>query len=224
MAAARPHRLLARATAFSYACAGCGRCCHDKRITLSPYELLRLAAAKGVTTRTILEEHSTESGTALRFDEPGGCTFLQDGRCGVHGGRPLACRLYPLGRTLDADGIEAFIEVAPHPETEGIYGEDGTVDAWVAAQGARPFIEAAQKTYALFERLIALVDHGSVSTALGTSDPVASDWLDVDAVVTRACAEKKQLVPSDVEERFEIYLGALERWIDAESAREQVRP
>jgi Fe-S-cluster containining protein len=160
-----------------------------------------------------------ESGTALRFDEPGGCTFLREGRCTVHGGRPLACRLYPLGRTLNAEGVEAFIEIAPHPETEGVYGVDGTVDGWVAAQGVRPFIDAAQKTYALFERLIALVDHGSVSAALGTSDPVASDWLDVDEVVTRACAEKKQLVPTDVEERYVIYLAALERWIDAETER-----
>lgn len=159
-----------------------------------------------------------ESGTALLYSTvPGAeattCTFLHDGRCVAHGGRPLACRLYPLGRSLNAEGVEAFLEVPPHPATEGLYGEDGTALSYISAQGALPFIEASRKTYALFERLIALTPHDAVVEALGTSEAVASEWLDVDLIVARVCERTGRLAPSDVEERFAIYLEELDRWI-----------
>ena len=32
-----------RKSAFSYACNACGLCCHEKVITLSPYDVLRIA-------------------------------------------------------------------------------------------------------------------------------------------------------------------------------------
>ncbi len=211
-------RLLARTSAFSYACGGCGRCCHDKRITLSVYEVARLAAARGTTTTEILASHTAESGTVLRFG-PDGCTFLEGGSCTVHSGRPLACRLYPLGRYVDADGAESFLEVTPHPETEGVYGEAGTVGGWVEAQGALPYIDAAARTYAQLERLFALVDDAAVGDALTSDAAVASDWLDVDAVVARASTERGQPEPTDVEARFTLYLDALGRWIDAQRAK-----
>lgn len=209
------HRVLARSSPFSYECGGCGRCCHGKRITLSVYELARLAAARGTTTSEILAAHTAESGTVLRFG-PNGCTFLEGGRCSVHAGRPLACRLYPIGRYLAPDGQESFVEVEPHPETEGAYGDAATIADWIAAQGAAPYIDAAAKTYALLQRLFDLVEDGAVRAALTSDAPVASDWLDVDAVVTRASAERGEPEPTNVEARFTVYLNALERWIDAQ--------
>jgi len=210
-------RLATADEAFSYACNGCGRCCHDKRIAVSPYEIARLAETRGTSTGTILANHTAESGTVLRFTETG-CTFLVGGQCTVHAGRPLVCRLYPLGRYVDPDGRATFVEVEPHPESEGIYGADGTVADWLAAQGALPYIEAAKRTFERFEKLLALVDRDAIAAALGTAEPVASDWLDVDAVVARASAAAGVPVPSDVEARYAMYLDALDRWIDACSA------
>jgi hypothetical protein len=55
------------------------------------------------------------------------CIFLNQQGCGVHPDRPLACRLYPLARWVDADGTECFGHLTPHPKTEGIYGTSATV-------------------------------------------------------------------------------------------------
>jgi Fe-S-cluster containining protein len=206
-----------RERAFSYACNACGHCCHDKRITLSPYEIARLAEATGATTRAVLERHTDEGGTVLRFDAHG-CTFLDGTRCRAHGGRPLACRLYPIGRVVTADGIEAFVDVTPHPESAGVYGKDGTVASWIEAQGAAPYIDAAARYGALARRLFERLNEAeggaeAFREVVSTPTTVASDWLDVDAVVERACAERGEAVPRDLEARIAIHLAALEAWI-----------
>jgi Fe-S-cluster containining protein len=86
-----------RNSPFSYLCNACGRCCHNKVITLSPYDVLRLARAAGLTTREAIEQFTTRRGSILKFRADGACVALEGTRCGVHRGRPLACRLYPLG-------------------------------------------------------------------------------------------------------------------------------
>lgn len=91
-------------------CSRGGTCCHGNRIGLNPWELARLAAARGLSPVDFRERFSAEGGTVLAFDGP------RDGRglaacsqygarlddatpgCVVHAARPLACRLYPLGR------------------------------------------------------------------------------------------------------------------------------
>ena len=215
-------RLLARETPFSYACNGCGRCCHDKRITLSPYELARLARAAGKPTRAILEEHTDEAGTVLRFEEGRGCTFLRNGACTVHEGRPLACRLYPLGRVV-SQGREAFVELEPHPETEGTYGEAGDVAAWVKAQGGEPFVARAHRYHALLQRMAAILSaradgRAAFEQALVTETTVASDWQDIDAVVAEVCRERGEPEPTDLEARIDVHLDALDRWITSMEA------
>ena len=39
-----------RDSPFSYACHACNRCCRNKAIRVSPYEILRLARYLGVST------------------------------------------------------------------------------------------------------------------------------------------------------------------------------
>jgi len=102
---------LTRESPFGYSCRACGICCRNKRITLSSYEIVRLACGRKTSTREILDTCTDEGGTALRLDpETGTCVFLADGRCSVHDHRPLACRLYPLGRHSNG-GEEQFFEV-----------------------------------------------------------------------------------------------------------------
>src|SRR5271167_5249789 len=86
-----------RKSQFSYLCNACGLCCHDKVITLSPFDVLRLARAAGVSTREAIERFTIRRGSILKFTASGACVALEGARCGVHRGRPLACRLYPLG-------------------------------------------------------------------------------------------------------------------------------
>lgn len=222
-------RFLTRETPFSYACQGCGRCCHGKRITLSPYELARLARAAKLSTRELLERHTDEAGTALRFTERAGCTFLVGGRCSVHEGRPLSCRLYPLGRFV-RENEEAFVELEPHPETEGVYGEDSTVAAWVERSEAKAFIDRASQYHARLARMATLLNarEGGPSAfeeALHTDDDVASDWLDVDEVIARACQRDGCAAPTELEARIDLHLAELDRWLAAlERGEESASP
>ena len=206
-----------RERAFAYSCQACGACCTDKRITLSPYELARLAEAIGATTRVVLERHTDEGGTVLRFDAHG-CTFKDGARCRAHGGRPLACRLYPLGRIVDEHGDETFVEVAPHPDSKGIYGGPGTIASYLEAQGTEPFVAWAARYSAVARKIFARLDEAeggaeAFREVVTTPVAIASDWLDVDAVVARAGSARGIPVPADVEARGAIHLEELEAWV-----------
>jgi hypothetical protein len=212
-------RLLARDTPFSYACGGCGSCCVGKRITLTPYEIARLAHATHASTTSVLLDSTEEGGTVLRQQPNGACIFFRARQCTVHEGRPLACRLYPLGRRVDGEGNESFAEVSPHPTSLGVYGSEGTVDSWLEAQGAPPFLASAARYHALFKRMFAVLKARQEGLAafqevLDTSTEMASDWLDVDATVSRVCGERGEPVPASVEARVDLHLAALSQWLD----------
>ena len=88
-------------------CSGAGTCCHGKMVWLNPWELACLASAKELTPRDFRNRYCECGGIRLRFDGPPGwkglaaCSQYLPGRgCTVHAGRPLVCRLYPLGRQL----------------------------------------------------------------------------------------------------------------------------
>ena len=109
-----------RDSAFSYACHACNRCCRNKAIRVSPYEILRLARYLGLSTTEFIERHTEGGGTVLRTKENSDCGFLGERGCGVHPDRPLACRIYPLARWVSPDGVESFGHLTPHPKTEGV--------------------------------------------------------------------------------------------------------
>lgn len=88
-------------------CSRSGTCCHGKVVWLNPWELSCLAHAKEMNAREFRERFCEFGGIRLRFDGPPGwkglaaCSqFIPGAGCSVHPGRPLACRLYPLGRQL----------------------------------------------------------------------------------------------------------------------------
>ncbi len=83
-------------------CSRAGTCCHGKAIFLNPWELACLAREKGLGASVFRERHTVDGGIRLRMDErPSRATCSQyDGSrgCSAYAGRPLACRLFPLGR------------------------------------------------------------------------------------------------------------------------------
>ncbi len=217
---------LKRASAFAYRCGACNRCCRHKSIPVNPYEVARLAQTLGTSTTDVLARFTRTGGASLAARPDGACVFLGEGGCGVHAGRPLACRLYPLGRRLLPDGDEAFAEVVPHPQSAGVYGRDGTHDGtvadWLESQGAGPYIEAADRYVAILRRMVDALarseDVGDVAeeaTAAMARAPVPEDesWLDMDAVVARRCAARGEPVPSDVAAKTEIHMAALEEML-----------
>jgi Fe-S-cluster containining protein len=156
-----------RRTSFSYVCNACGLCCHDKVITLSPYDVLRLARAAAVSTREAIDRFTIRRGSILKFTGDGACVALDDVRCGVHRGRPLACRLYPLGiEFIENTGAEKFVTLEPAAGSLGVYGVDGDVNAFVEGQGVAPYLEANVRYASLLavfrDRIAATVDFDRV--------------------------------------------------------------
>ena len=156
-----------RSSPFSYQCNACGRCCADKVITLSPYDVLRIARAASVTTVEAVGRFTIRRGSVLRFDEHGRCVALDGVRCGLHGGRPLACRLYPLGISRrDGDGEEQFITLEAATGSLGVYEESGSVADFLASQDVTPYLEANSRYASLIpvfrERIAAVADFDRV--------------------------------------------------------------
>ncbi len=207
---------------FSYECRACSRCCYDKVIQLNPYEVARLARNRGIGTTEFLARFTERNGTALRRTEEGACVFLTRQGCGVHPDRPLVCRLYPLGRRVSADGEETFREAEPHPQTEGVYGENGTVQNFLDRQGVQPFIEAVDRYVELVGRMVSAVrmamnKNGILRTdvqhrvedAGRQNDGTVPDCFDMDRVLARFCTARHVSVPSDMTEKMNLHIQAV---------------
>lgn len=121
-------------------------CCRGKRLTLLPYDVVRLRRALGRPSAEFLAEHAEleieASGwptVRLRLAEDGRCPFVRDAGCSVYGDRPTCCRIYPLARAVRAgDGEPEDFFVLPEPGGRCL-GFDGaeapTVEAWARGQG-----------------------------------------------------------------------------------------
>ncbi len=93
-------------------CSRTGNCCHGKHIFLNPWELLNLAKEKKNTPREFRDLYCEFGGIRLKFngkigwDQKQACSqYVDNFGCSVHLGRPLACRLYPLGRQIQSEEI-----------------------------------------------------------------------------------------------------------------------
>jgi len=93
-----------RSSSFSYVCNACGRCCRDKVIVLSPFDLLRIAReGGGCDIRGDFARFTIRRGSILKFRDDGACVALDGVRCGVASGDVrLYGRLYPLGIERDS--------------------------------------------------------------------------------------------------------------------------
>ena len=213
---------MTRSTPFSYACGRCSRCCHHKGIALNPYEVLRLARHEGLTTTEFLARYTDRAGTQLKQRADGACVFLGAEGCSVHADRPLVCRIYPLGRHISPEDEETFSELEPHPQTEGRYGAQGTVGDYLEAQGARPFMQAADRYLNLFRELTDSLAEQVARLAAPERDAVerkferpaddaepALDWLDIDRTVDEYCGARGLAKPEQAQQLMEMHVEAL---------------
>lgn len=144
----------------------------------------------------------------------------------MHEDRPLVCRLYPLGRHLKADGEERFFHLTPHPQTAGVYGKDGTVNDYLRAQKVDAFIKAVDRYVDFASKLAGIVLYSEEKSALkeNLKETISEEFkpssplLDFDSVVEQYCREHDIGVPSDVDERLDLHLQALEEWIQKSGA------
>ena len=94
-------------------CTRKGTCCHGNQVLLNPFELRSLSEAKGVSGSNFRDQFCDWNGIRLKFagetDHRGkhACNlYVSDVGCSVHAGRPLACRLFPLGRQIQNEEIQ----------------------------------------------------------------------------------------------------------------------
>lgn len=217
--------------AFAYTCHRCRRCCTGKRIWVNPYEVFRLARQLGLTTTRFLQQYTVNGGTELTVRDDLSCVFLGEQGCTVHGDRPLVCRLYPLGRAVQTGVPDRYFTLEPHPQSEGVFSDGGTVAEYLEQQGAAPFLAAADTYFALLDGArytlseIAVHDAELAKTASGatredsTAEPEPSPWLDIDAVLAAesgAADLGARDVPSSLsaEDAMARHVAILERWHD----------
>lgn len=155
---------------FSFSChkgLSCfNRCCRNKHLPLTPYDILRIRKALGLHSDAFLERYALYrldplSGfpiLSLKMgDGDGRCPFVSPDGCTIYNDRPTACRLYPLGRSsCIGRGWEAREEFFYLLDTPGCEGMKETrvqsVSAWQEEQGLRPYID-------MNDRMLGLLFH-----------------------------------------------------------------
>ena len=107
-------------------CSRSGTCCHGKIVLLNPWELFNLAREKKNTPREFRDLYCEFGGIRLRFDGKEGwkaqqaCSqYVDNAGCSVHLGRPLSCRLYPLGRQIQSEEVHYMYQGVEFPCLEG---------------------------------------------------------------------------------------------------------
>lgn len=103
-------------------CSRSGTCCFGKAVMLNPWELFSLSKEKKITSREFRDLYCEFGGIRLRFDgKPdnkgqNSCSqYINNVGCSVHLGRPLACRLYPLGRQIQFNKTDYIYEGTQFP-------------------------------------------------------------------------------------------------------------
>jgi hypothetical protein len=228
---------LDRKSPFSFACRVCGQCCSGKVIMVGPHEILGMSRELGMSATDFLAVHADNGGTTLRYGEDGRCAFVTPAGCRVHARRPLVCRLYPLGRTVDDTGDERFGVFTPEPDCKAEIGTAGTVDSFIGSQGVGPYLGWSRRYGALYKRMVGLLDRigvegrvdepvaGEPASAERAADhaPVESaplsSWQDIDASLAEYCAAKGIATPAGIEGSIDLHLRAMKDWLDDLEAR-----
>jgi len=191
-------------------CSRSGTCCFGKVVMLNPWELLCFSKEKKITAKKFRDLHCEFGGIRLRFngklDNKGqkACSQYIDGfGCSVHLGRPLACRLYPLGRQIQNNEAHYIFQGEQFPCltdcAEVLDLPQLSVGEYLKGQEAEQF-EKAQDEYLSVMQNVAdiafelLLDSGLAATGdtktlalwrtMSTEDPellakrIGQDWID----------------------------------------------
>lgn len=103
-------------------CTRKGTCCHGNQVLLNPWELHRLAFEKQISSSEFRDLYCDWNGILLKFngekDHRGksSCSqYIENFGCSLHEGRPLACRLFPIGRQIQNETIQYIFQGETFP-------------------------------------------------------------------------------------------------------------
>jgi Fe-S-cluster containining protein len=192
-------------------CTRAGTCCHGNVVMLNPWEIHILAKAKKLTPKEFQETYCEPGGIQLKFKGKANhkgkqaCgLYSANFGCSVHSNRPLACRLFPLGRLIQNDAVHYMHQGLDFPCLDEcpdvIELPNLTVGEYLKGQGTEPF-ETAQDLYLEVMQNIAdiafelLLDQGLAKsgdkttlplwrkmgneTAPVLADRLGNDWLNI---------------------------------------------
>ena len=107
-------------------CSRRGTCCFGNQVLLNPWELACLAAEKGISPRQFRDSFCDLGGTRLMFNGDTGWMgkkacgmYVHNFGCSLHVARPLACRLYPIGRQIQSAQVHYMYEGRQFPCLSG---------------------------------------------------------------------------------------------------------
>ncbi|MEW6220792.1 MAG: YkgJ family cysteine cluster protein [Thermodesulfobacteriota bacterium] len=125
-------------------------CCGTIKITLSPFDILRLRKRLGISAHELLLQYTTPiylektdlPGVMLKLSEEGRCPFVTPNGCTVYSDRPTVCRYYPVGMAnfhegaQESQSAEEFYFIIQEPHCRG-FEEDKTwtIAEWRQDQG-----------------------------------------------------------------------------------------
>ena len=148
---------------FRFAChpgVSCfGKCCANINIFLTPYDVIRMKNAKGISSSEFLREYTVPLSMGenqlplvlIKMDEDNEkkCPFVsEDGMCTIYDDRPWACRMYPIGVATSKPGTgeegEEFCFIVDESDTLCKGFEEGneiSIAEWMNGQDVGEFNE-----------------------------------------------------------------------------------
>jgi len=144
-------------TILPLTCSRIGTCCHGNQVLINPWELHLIAKEKKITPKQFKDLYCELGGIRLKFngkkDTRGksACSQYIDGfGCSLHEGRPLACRLFPIGRQVQNNEVQYIHQGKTFPCLDGcsevLNLPKLTVGEYLEGQKANGY-EAAQDFY-----------------------------------------------------------------------------
>ncbi len=146
---------------FSFSChpgVPCfNKCCSDVNIFLTPYDILRLKNALGITSEefltkyTIMPAHEKQDYPIMQLKmndtEDKNCPFVTEKGCSVYNDRPWPCRMYPVGAASpkDTEKEEAFYFIMKEKVCQGFEEKkDWVVKDWLKDQDIAKYDEMGE--------------------------------------------------------------------------------
>ena len=107
-------------------CSRKGICCHGNLVYINPWELVCLATEKNISPNEFRNLYCDFGGIRLRFNgktdsrNKSACSqYIENFGCSVHRGRPLACRLFPIGRQIQNEEVNYIFQGIEFPCLNG---------------------------------------------------------------------------------------------------------
>jgi uncharacterized protein len=95
----QPFQILASEVQAHMDCTQCANCCRYSEVSITPFDINRIAEYLGTTPAEIVRLYTKEDpeGPALRLlkNSQDGCVFLDGNLCMIYDARPQTCRTFP---------------------------------------------------------------------------------------------------------------------------------